>query len=75
MELCYSVLNLVFLFLVQDELGDSVQEDLLSDLGDALAKQRSNFESGSGLEQLREERYRGQIQWRLNDLEGSWVKI
>ncbi|CAK9329073.1 unnamed protein product [Citrullus colocynthis] len=53
----------------EEEFRDSVQEDLLTDLGDALAKQRSNFVSGSGLEQSREERYRGRVRQRLNDLE------
>ncbi|XP_022930385.1 probable ATP-dependent DNA helicase CHR12 [Cucurbita moschata] len=52
-----------------DELVDSVQEDILTDLRDALAKQRSSCITGSGLERSREERYRGCIQHRLNDLE------
>lgn len=59
------------MFLIQDDLGNSTERDLLTDLGDALAKQRSNCVSGSGLEQSREERYRGRIQHRLNDLEGD----
>lgn len=66
-----NILNAVLMFLVQDELIDSVQEDILTDLRDALAKQRSSCITGSGLERSREERYRGCIQHRLNDLEGD----
>lgn len=54
---------------MQDDVGSS-REDLMTDLEDALSKQRPNCVSGSKLEDARENRYQSQIQRRLNELEG-----
>lgn len=54
---------------MQDDVGSS-REDLMTDLEDALSKQRPNCVSGSKLEEARENRYQSQIQHRLNELEG-----
>ncbi|KAF7837257.1 putative ATP-dependent DNA helicase CHR12 isoform X1 [Senna tora] len=51
-----------------DDVGNS-KEDLLTDLEDALWKQRPSCVSGSKLKEEREKRYQSQIQHRLNDLE------
>lgn len=46
--------------------------DLITDLDDALVKQRPNCMSGFGLTDLRENRLQSQIQHRLTELEGYY---
>ncbi|KAH1190945.1 putative ATP-dependent DNA helicase CHR12 [Glycine max] len=49
--------------------GGISREDLMTDLEDALSKQRPNCVSGFKLEQARDNRYRSQVQHRLNELQ------
>lgn len=51
--------------------GGISREDLMTDLEDALSKQRPNCVSGFKLEQARDNRYRSQVQHRLNELQGQ----
>ena len=51
--------------------GGNSGEDLMTDLEDALSKQRPNCVPGFKLEQSRDNRYRSLIQHRLNELQGQ----
>ncbi|KAL9317402.1 hypothetical protein ACSQ67_013919 [Phaseolus vulgaris] len=62
----YSMCKVLISF--SDDGGNS-GEDLMTDLEDALSKQRPNCESGFKLEKARENRYRSQIQHRLDELQ------
>ncbi|KAJ7980087.1 Chromatin structure-remodeling complex protein SYD [Quillaja saponaria] len=52
-----------------DNLGNSKEEDLFTDLEDALLEQRPKCTSGFGLNELKENRYQSHIQHRLTQLE------
>ncbi|KAK7280168.1 hypothetical protein RJT34_25230 [Clitoria ternatea] len=52
-----------------DRVGDDSREDLITDLEDAVLKQRSSGVTGFKLEEARENRYKSRIQHRLNELE------
>lgn len=56
--------------LMQDDVVDS-GEGLIADLEDAVLNQRLSRVSGSKLEEARGNRYRTQIQNRLNQLQGG----
>lgn len=54
--------------MLQDDF--SVGGDLITELEDALAKQRSDCMSGFRLTELKENRLRSNIQHRISELEG-----
>lgn len=56
--------------MLQDGSEISSGGDLMRDLEDAMAKQRTNCISGSGLTASRENRLQSNIQRRLTELEG-----
>lgn len=61
----------MFVFLcMQGEIGSS-GDDLITDLENALSKQRPYCASGFKLEKARESRYQSQIRHRLNELKGQ----
>jgi len=55
---------------IQGDVGSS-GDDLITDLGDALSKQRPKCASGFKLEEAMESRHQNQIRHRLNELEGQ----
>ncbi|KAK7357506.1 hypothetical protein VNO80_16794 [Phaseolus coccineus] len=63
------ILNSVSSIYRNHDDGGNSGEDLMTDLEDALSKQRPNCVSGFKLEKARETRYRSQIQHRLNELQ------
>lgn len=56
--------------MLQDSSEISCGGDLMTDLKDALVKQRSNCMSGFGLTESRGNRLQSNIQHRLTELEG-----
>ncbi|RDX84282.1 putative ATP-dependent DNA helicase CHR12, partial [Mucuna pruriens] len=63
------ILNSVSSIYRNHDDGGNSGEDLITDLEDALSKQRPNCVSGLKLEEARANRYRSQIQHRLNELQ------
>lgn len=62
---------LIILFVLQDDVSNSTQdEDLLTELQDALSKQRPNCDSSSKLNKAIKIRSLTRIQHRLTQLEG-----
>lgn len=55
---------------VQNGSDTSSEGNLMTDLEDALSRQRPNYMSGVGLTKQREERLQSKIQHRITELEG-----
>lgn len=73
MSLTFFYFYLDFIIMIQDDGPEkTIGGELISDLEDAVVKQRANYTSGFGLVEARKNRLQSHMQHRLSELEGYY---